>query len=90
MAQATSNTQSASNADRPERSRNAKAQARHRAKRKAYIEQVHTHRRPVGLPNAPVLTVHSFFFVCLRAYVHIYYIARADRDQAPDGARALA
>src|SRR6267154_2425408 len=26
--------------DRPERSRNAKAQARHRAKRKAYIEQV--------------------------------------------------
>ena len=27
-------------ADRPERSRNAKAQARHRAKRKAYIEQV--------------------------------------------------
>jgi hypothetical protein len=36
----TSNTQSASNADRPERSRNAKAQARHRAKRKAYIEQL--------------------------------------------------
>jgi hypothetical protein len=28
-------------ADRPERSRNAKAQARHRAKRKAYIEQVY-------------------------------------------------
>ncbi|KAI0705440.1 hypothetical protein C8Q76DRAFT_750933 [Earliella scabrosa] len=27
-------------ADRPERSRNAKAQARHRAKRKAYIEQL--------------------------------------------------
>lgn len=27
-------------AERPERSRNAKAQARHRAKRKAYIEQV--------------------------------------------------
>lgn len=26
--------------ERPERSRNAKAQARHRAKRKAYIEQV--------------------------------------------------
>lgn len=26
--------------NRPERSRNAKAQARHRAKRKAYIEQV--------------------------------------------------
>jgi len=25
-----------------ERSRNAKAQARHRAKRKAYVEQVHT------------------------------------------------
>ena len=32
--------QSTSAADRPERSRNAKAQARHRAKRKAYIEQV--------------------------------------------------
>ncbi|TFY73844.1 hypothetical protein EWM64_g10168 [Hericium alpestre] len=30
---------SASTPDRPERSRNAKAQARHRAKRKAYIEQ---------------------------------------------------
>ncbi|KAH7883095.1 hypothetical protein F5I97DRAFT_177690 [Phlebopus sp. FC_14] len=29
-----------SQADRPERSRNAKAQARHRAKRKAYIEQL--------------------------------------------------
>ncbi|KZT64467.1 hypothetical protein DAEQUDRAFT_769698 [Daedalea quercina L-15889] len=28
--------------DRPERSRNAKAQARHRAKRKAYIEQLET------------------------------------------------
>ncbi|KAH9008308.1 hypothetical protein EDB84DRAFT_1269950 [Lactarius hengduanensis] len=27
-------------ADRPERSRNAKAQVRHRAKRKAYIEQL--------------------------------------------------
>ncbi|EEB92807.1 hypothetical protein MPER_08631 [Moniliophthora perniciosa FA553] len=27
-------------ADKPERSRNAKAQARHRAKRKAYIEQL--------------------------------------------------
>jgi hypothetical protein len=26
--------------DKPERSRNAKAQARHRAKRKAYIEQL--------------------------------------------------
>jgi hypothetical protein len=32
--------QSTTSADRPERSRNAKAQARHRAKRKAYIEQV--------------------------------------------------
>jgi len=32
--------QSTSAADRPERSRNAKAQARHRAKRKAYIEQL--------------------------------------------------
>lgn len=31
--------------DRPERSRNAKAQARHRAKRKAYIEQVSSIRR---------------------------------------------
>ncbi|KZT00717.1 uncharacterized protein LAESUDRAFT_665585 [Laetiporus sulphureus 93-53] len=31
---------SASPTDRPERSRNAKAQARHRAKRKAYIEQL--------------------------------------------------
>ncbi|KAK7683585.1 hypothetical protein QCA50_013423 [Cerrena zonata] len=31
---------STSLADRPERSRNAKAQARHRAKRKAYIEQL--------------------------------------------------
>jgi hypothetical protein len=37
MAQTPSNTQAA---DRPERSRNAKAQARHRAKRKAYIEQL--------------------------------------------------
>ncbi|KAN0139428.1 hypothetical protein V8E53_002929 [Lactarius tabidus] len=32
--------QSTTSADRPERSRNAKAQARHRAKRKAYIEQL--------------------------------------------------
>ncbi|KAI9507116.1 hypothetical protein F5148DRAFT_1208135 [Russula earlei] len=40
MAQAVSNSQSSSPADRPERSRNAKAQARHRAKRKAYIEQL--------------------------------------------------
>ncbi|KAI5994507.1 hypothetical protein EDD15DRAFT_2387787 [Pisolithus albus] len=31
---------SSQQADRPERSRNAKAQARHRAKRKAYIEQL--------------------------------------------------
>lgn len=31
--------------ERPERSRNAKAQARHRAKRKAYIEQVCRRRR---------------------------------------------
>lgn len=31
---------STSQADKPERSRNAKAQARHRAKRKAYIEQL--------------------------------------------------
>ena len=40
MAQATSNSPSGAAGDRPERSRNAKAQARHRAKRKAYIEQV--------------------------------------------------
>ncbi|KAH9947870.1 hypothetical protein B0H21DRAFT_736745 [Amylocystis lapponica] len=33
-------SQSAPLSDRPERSRNAKAQARHRAKRKAYIEQL--------------------------------------------------
>jgi hypothetical protein len=39
MAQPTSNPSSAGG-DRPERSRNAKAQARHRAKRKAYIEQL--------------------------------------------------
>ncbi len=38
--------------ERPERSRNAKAQARHRAKRKAYIEQV---RPYVLLPDAPSL-----------------------------------
>lgn len=35
--------------DRPERSRNAKAQARHRAKRKAYIEQV----RAAHCPRTP-------------------------------------
>jgi len=40
MAQATSNNPSTASSDRPERSRNAKAQARHRAKRKAYIEQL--------------------------------------------------
>ncbi|KAH9983376.1 hypothetical protein BJV74DRAFT_850526 [Russula compacta] len=42
MAQATSpnTSSSATGHDRPERSRNAKAQARHRAKRKAYIEQL--------------------------------------------------
>ncbi|KAF5372466.1 hypothetical protein D9758_005155 [Tetrapyrgos nigripes] len=33
---------SSTSAERPERSRNAKAQARHRAKRKAYIEQLET------------------------------------------------
>ncbi|KAI0767358.1 hypothetical protein C8Q74DRAFT_1203840 [Fomes fomentarius] len=33
-------TASHQSTDRPERSRNAKAQARHRAKRKAYIEQL--------------------------------------------------
>ncbi|EIW53305.1 uncharacterized protein TRAVEDRAFT_133941 [Trametes versicolor FP-101664 SS1] len=35
-----SSDQPAGQSDRPERSRNAKAQARHRAKRKAYIEQL--------------------------------------------------
>ncbi|KAL4067393.1 hypothetical protein V8B97DRAFT_2024972 [Scleroderma yunnanense] len=41
MAHPTSeSTVSSQQADRPERSRNAKAQARHRAKRKAYIEQL--------------------------------------------------
>ncbi|KAH9955411.1 hypothetical protein BC827DRAFT_1236913 [Russula dissimulans] len=40
MAQAATSNSSATSADRPERSRNAKAQARHRAKRKAYIEQL--------------------------------------------------
>ncbi|KAI0657574.1 hypothetical protein C8Q70DRAFT_919208 [Cubamyces menziesii] len=35
-----SDHQPTSQPDRPERSRNAKAQARHRAKRKAYIEQL--------------------------------------------------
>ncbi|KAI5890982.1 uncharacterized protein SCHCODRAFT_02668417 [Schizophyllum commune H4-8] len=37
---ASSHHHSSSSVDRPERSRNAKAQARHRAKRKAYIEQL--------------------------------------------------
>jgi len=60
MAQAASNTQSATSADRPERSRNAKAQARHRAKRKAYIEQVHTYRHLVWSFNVSVLTVYFF------------------------------
>ena len=59
MAQAATNTQSSS-ADRPERSRNAKAQARHRAKRKAYIEQVNTYRRPVWLFSLSALTVYTF------------------------------
>jgi hypothetical protein len=40
MAQAATSNSSTTSADRPERSRNAKAQARHRAKRKAYIEQL--------------------------------------------------
>lgn len=45
--------------DRPERSRNAKAQARHRAKRKAYIEQVcaaysrHTSTRRERVSHSP-------------------------------------
>lgn len=92
MAQATTNTHPVSSADRPERSRNAKAQARHRAKRKAYIEQVYTY--PIALSGYAiilVLTVHFIFrgrfWIHARVYAHI---ARADRDQAPDGARALA
>ncbi|KAF8558559.1 hypothetical protein OG21DRAFT_1455095 [Imleria badia] len=40
MAHAASESVSSQQPDRPERSRNAKAQARHRAKRKAYIEQL--------------------------------------------------
>lgn len=40
MAHAAAEQVSSQQSDRPERSRNAKAQARHRAKRKAYIEQV--------------------------------------------------
>ncbi|KAI6014982.1 hypothetical protein F5J12DRAFT_512260 [Pisolithus orientalis] len=40
MAHPSSESVSSQQADRPERSRNAKAQARHRAKRKAYIEQL--------------------------------------------------
>lgn len=58
MAQAATNTQSATSADRPERSRNAKAQARHRAKRKAYIEQVHTYRLSIWPFNVSVLTAY--------------------------------
>ncbi|KAH9903333.1 hypothetical protein C8Q73DRAFT_785926 [Cubamyces lactineus] len=45
-----SDHQPSSQPDRPERSRNAKAQARHRAKRKAYIEQV---RYPAPAPQSP-------------------------------------
>jgi hypothetical protein len=40
MSSVTSHT---AHSERPERSRNAKAQARHRAKRKAYIDQVGYH-----------------------------------------------
>ncbi|KAF8665039.1 hypothetical protein AX16_000651 [Volvariella volvacea WC 439] len=40
MSTVTNHTTTAQPAERPERSRNAKAQARHRAKRKAYIEQL--------------------------------------------------
>ncbi|KAI9567648.1 hypothetical protein HD554DRAFT_2219387 [Boletus coccyginus] len=40
MAHAAAESVSSQQPDRPERSRNAKAQARHRAKRKAYIEQL--------------------------------------------------
>lgn len=40
MAHASGESVSSQQPDRPERSRNAKAQARHRAKRKAYIEQL--------------------------------------------------
>jgi hypothetical protein len=45
MAHASAESVSSQQPDRPERSRNAKAQARHRAKRKAYIEQVRGLRR---------------------------------------------
>ncbi|KAI0826187.1 hypothetical protein BC629DRAFT_1434675 [Irpex lacteus] len=48
--QLTGQPSSASSQDRPERSRNAKAQARHRAKRKAYIEQLE--QTVVRLQNA--------------------------------------
>lgn len=50
MAQSATNSPSVAG-DRPERSRNAKAQARHRAKRKAYIEQV----TPPPTRNAPLV-----------------------------------
>ena len=89
MAQAATNTQSSS-ADRPERSRNAKAQARHRAKRKAYIEQVHTYRRPVWLFSLSVLTVYTFFFFFLYVHSCSRNIARANRNQASDSSCALA
>jgi hypothetical protein len=56
MAQPTSNNPSSAGSDRPERSRNAKAQARHRAKRKAYIEQVSSF--PLTQPST-----HSTHFV---------------------------
>jgi hypothetical protein len=71
MAQATTNTQSATGSDRPERSRNAKAQARHRAKRKAYIEQVHNIcQRPLRLLDVLVLTLH-FYYHSFYVYTHI-------------------
>jgi hypothetical protein len=52
--------QSTSSADRPERSRNAKAQARHRAKRKAYIEQV-SH---LGLAHSLAISSRHIFLYC--------------------------
>lgn len=65
--------------DRPERSRNAKAQARHRAKRKAYIEQV---SRGV------------YFFHSSPLTAAMIEIARVNCDEIADGAwykyRALA
>src|SRR6266852_798121 len=56
----TSTSPSTASGDRPERSHNTKTQARHRAKRKAYIEQVTTplpHVTPQSFVNLP--STHS-------------------------------